>query len=79
LPVGSVLITQILILRNSVVYKIESGSNGFVLTSKQWAEKTGAIGIISKAGRYGGGTFAHKDIAFEFKPNSCFVSGESMP
>jgi hypothetical protein len=46
--------------------KNESGSNGFVLTSKQWIEKTGAIGIISKAGRYGGGTFAHKDIAFEF-------------
>jgi hypothetical protein len=46
--------------------KNESGSNGFVLTSKQWVEKTGAIGIIAKAGRYGGGTFAHKDIAFEF-------------
>jgi hypothetical protein len=46
--------------------KNESGSNGFVLTSKQWIEKTNAIGIISKAGRYGGGTFAHKDIAFEF-------------
>lgn len=44
----------------------ESGSNGFVLSAKQWIEKTNAIGIISKAGRYGGGTFAHKDIAFEF-------------
>jgi hypothetical protein len=43
----------------------ESGSNGFVLTSKQWTEKTGATGLISKPGRYGG-TFAHKDIAFEF-------------
>jgi hypothetical protein len=44
----------------------ESGSNGFVLSAKQWIEKTNAIGIISKTGRYGGGTFAHKDIAFEF-------------
>jgi len=46
--------------------KSESGTNGFVLTSKQWIEKTNAIGIIAKPGRYGGGTFAHKDIAFEF-------------
>jgi hypothetical protein len=46
--------------------KNESGVNGYVLTSKQWIERTGAIGIISKPGRYGGGTFAHKDIAFEF-------------
>lgn len=43
----------------------ESGSNGFVLTVKQWAQKTNAIGIVSKPGRYGG-TYAHKDIAFEF-------------
>jgi hypothetical protein len=43
----------------------ESGGNGYVLTSKQWIEKTNAIGIISSAGRYGG-TYAHKDIAFEF-------------
>lgn len=46
--------------------KNESGSNGFVLSAKQWIEKTNALGIISKPGRYGGGTFAHKDIAFEF-------------
>ncbi len=46
--------------------KNEAGSNGFVLSSKQWIEKTNAIGIISKTGRYGGGTYAHKDIAFEF-------------
>ena len=45
--------------------KNESGSNGFVLTVKQWVQKTKAIGIISKPGRYGG-TYAHKDIAFEF-------------
>ena len=46
--------------------KNESGSNGFVLSAKQWIEKSNAIGIISKPGRYGSGTFAHKDIAFEF-------------
>jgi len=42
-----------------------AGLNSFTLTPKQWIEKTGAIGILSKAGRYGG-TYAHKDIAFEF-------------
>lgn len=47
-------------------FKNQAGLNSFVLTPKQWIEKTNAIGIISKAGRYGGGTFAHKDIAFEF-------------
>lgn len=45
--------------------RIDSGSNGHVLSSKQWIERTNAIGIVSCAGRYGG-TFAHKDIAFEF-------------
>jgi hypothetical protein len=43
----------------------KSGVNSFILTPKQWINSTSAIGIISKAGRYGG-TFAHKDIAFEF-------------
>jgi len=43
----------------------QAGLNSFVLTSKRWIEATGAIGITSKAGRYGG-TYAHKDIAFEF-------------
>ena len=43
----------------------EAGSNGFVLTVKQWVERTGAIGIISTLGRYGG-TYAHRDIALEF-------------
>ena len=46
--------------------KNESGSNGYILSSKQWISKTNAVGIVSKAGRYDGGTFAHKDIAFEF-------------
>ena len=45
--------------------RIQSGLNSFILTPKQWIKKTNAIGIISKAGRYGG-TYAHKDIAFEF-------------
>ncbi len=45
--------------------KNNSGSNSFSLTPKRWIETTNAIGIISKTGRYGG-TFAHKDIAFEF-------------
>ncbi len=45
--------------------KIMSGSNSFSLTPKRWIESTNAIGIVSKTGRYGG-TFAHKDIAFEF-------------
>jgi len=45
--------------------RMQAGLNSFTLTPKQWIEKTGAIGIISKAGRYGG-TYAHKDIAFEF-------------
>ena len=42
-----------------------TGSNSFSLTPKRWIEATNAIGIISRTGRYGG-TFAHKDIAFEF-------------
>ncbi|MBU7008382.1 KilA-N domain-containing protein [Phosphitispora fastidiosa] len=42
-----------------------AGLNSFTLTPKQWIETTNAIGIISKSGRYGG-TYAHKDIAFEF-------------
>ncbi|MDD3855841.1 MAG: KilA-N domain-containing protein, partial [Sulfurimonas sp.] len=45
--------------------KMQAGVNSFILTPKRWIEKTSAIGIISKAGRYGG-TYAHKDIAFEF-------------
>ncbi len=45
--------------------KNQAGLNRFILSVKQWVEKTGSIGIIAKAGRYGG-TYAHKDIAFEF-------------
>ena len=47
-------------------FKTEAGSNSFVLTPQKWIKNTNAIGIRSKSGRYGGGTFAHKDIAFEF-------------
>ena len=43
----------------------EAGSNAFTLSPKKWIEKTSAIGIVSKLGRYGG-TFAHSDIAMEF-------------
>lgn len=46
-------------------FRKQAGLNSFVITPKKWIETTHAIGIISKSGRYGG-TFAHKDIAFEF-------------
>jgi hypothetical protein len=45
--------------------KNQAGLNRFALSVKQWVEKTNSKGIIAKAGRYGG-TYAHKDIAFEF-------------
>lgn len=47
------------------IIKSQAGLNRFRLSAKEWMEKTHAIGILSKAGRYGG-TYAHKDIAFEF-------------
>ncbi len=46
-------------------FRNESGANAFTLSPKRWIESVNAIGIISMAGRYGG-TYAHKDIAFEF-------------
>ncbi len=45
--------------------KNEAGRNSFYLSAKKWADATGARGLIAKAGRYGG-TFAHRDIDFEF-------------
>jgi len=45
--------------------KNQAGLNRFILSVKQWVSKTNSVGIIAKAGRYGG-TYAHKDIAFEF-------------
>ena len=47
------------------IIKSQAGLNSYKLSVKEWTEKTNAIGIMSKAGRYGG-TYAHKDIAFEF-------------
>ncbi len=47
------------------IIKSQAGLNSFRLSAKDWMVKTNAIGIMSKAGRYGG-TYAHKDIAFEF-------------
>lgn len=44
---------------------MQAGLNSFTLTPKQWIERTGAVGLTSKPGRYGG-TYAHKDVAFEF-------------
>ena len=46
-------------------FRNQAGSNYFVLSPQRWIETTHAIGITSKSGRYGG-TFAHRDIAFEF-------------
>lgn len=46
-------------------FRKEVGLNSFTMSPKKWIEGTNAIGIVSKSGRYGG-TYAHKDIAFEF-------------
>ena len=46
--------------------KNTAGLNRFVMTPAKWVEQTNAIGIVSKSGRYGGGTYAHTDIAMSF-------------
>ncbi|MBQ8300215.1 MAG: KilA-N domain-containing protein [Clostridia bacterium] len=46
-------------------FKNQAGANAFTMSPKKWIDSTDAIGIVSKAGRYGG-TYAHSDIAFEF-------------
>ena len=46
-------------------FRKEAGLNAFTLSPQQWIDKTNAIGIVSKSGRYGG-TYAHRDIAFKF-------------
>jgi hypothetical protein len=46
-------------------FKKEAGLNAFTMSPQKWINTTGAIGFISKSGRYGG-TFTHKDIAFKF-------------
>ena len=47
-------------------FKENAGTNAFVFSIKDWTEKLGAVGLLTKAGRYGGGIYAHTDIAFEF-------------
>ena len=49
----------------SDAFRTQAGANAFTMSPKKWIESTDAIGIVSKAGRYGG-TYAHSDIAFEF-------------
>lgn len=47
-------------------FKEDAGTNAFVFSIKNWSDELGAIGLFTKSGRYGGGIFAHIDIAFEF-------------
>jgi len=47
-------------------FKEEAGTNAFVFSIKDWTDKLGAIGLFTKSGRYGGGIYAHIDIAFKF-------------
>jgi hypothetical protein len=47
-------------------HTVKNADGRLVLTPKRWVEQTNAIGMFSKSGRYGGGIFAHRDIAFEF-------------
>lgn len=47
-------------------FKENAGSNAYVFSIKDWVEVLGAIGLLTKSGRYGGGIYAHIDIAFEF-------------
>ena len=54
-------------------FKNESAKPHFWMSPTKWINETNAIGLITKAGRYGGGTFAHSDIAFKF---AAWVSAE---
>lgn len=54
-------------------FKIQSARPSFWMSPQKWIKETNAIGIISKSGRYGGGTFAHSDIAFKF---AAWISAE---
>ena len=47
-------------------FRTEAGLNRFVMTPSKWIDSTGAIGLVTKAGRYNSGTYAHSDIAMEF-------------
>jgi hypothetical protein len=55
----------------------KSGSNSFVLSPTKWIQSTDAVGLITKAGR-NGGTFAHKDIAFEFAANPSQIDYQNL-
>jgi hypothetical protein len=54
-------------------FKNESAKPHFWMSPQKWISETNAIGLISKSGRYGGGTFAHSDIAFKF---AAWISAE---
>ena len=54
-------------------FKNQAGSNTFIMSPEKWIKGTGAIGITVKRGRYGGGVFAHSDIAFAF---AAWISAE---
>ena len=54
-------------------FKIESAKPHFWMSSQKWIAETNAIGMTSKSGRYGGGTYAHSDIAFKF---AAWISAE---
>jgi len=54
-------------------FKKESAKPHFWMSAQKWINETNAVGIISKSGRYGGGTFAHSDIAFKF---AAWISAE---
>jgi len=54
-------------------FKNESAKPHFWMSPQKWINETNAIGIISKSGRYGGGTYAHSDIAFKF---AAWISAE---
>ena len=54
-------------------FKSKPGQNAFTISPKRWIVLTNAIGLTVKSGRYGGGTFAHKDIALEF---AAWISAE---
>ncbi len=55
------------------IIKSQAGLNNYKISVKEWVEKTNAIGLKATAGRYGG-TYAHKDIAFEFGTGMSFKS-----
>jgi hypothetical protein len=54
-------------------FKSESAKPHFWMSPQKWIKETGAVGLVSKSGRYGGGTFAHSDIAFKF---AAWISAE---